>query len=102
MQQVTNEDAFVLAAGGQRTKLALELINSPKIIMSYFTGRNKELAPLQVEPVAKAYLAVADTQATADLIAPLYPAEKIKVVTPFDTRLRLGHSQRLAKDWLLF
>ncbi|MFN1208496.1 accessory Sec system glycosyltransferase Asp1, partial [Enterococcus lactis] len=86
----------------QRTKLALELINSPKIIMSYFTGRNKELAPLQVEPVAKAYLAVADTQATADLIAPLYPAEKIKVVTPFDTRLRLGHSQRLAKDWLLF
>lgn len=102
LQQVTNEDAFVLAAGGQRTKLALELINSPKIIMSYFTGRNKELAPLQVEPVAKAYLAVADTQATADLIAPLYPAEKIKVVTPFDTRLRLGHSQRLAKDWLLF
>lgn len=102
LQQVTNEDAFVLAAGGQRTKLALELINGPKIIMSYFTGRNKELAPLQAEPVAKAYLAVADTKATADLIAPLYPAEKIKVVTPFDTRLRLGHSQRLAKDWLLF
>lgn len=102
LRQVDENDAVILAAGGVRTKLALELIHGPKVVMSYFTGRNQELAPLKAEPVAKADLAVADTQATADLIADLYPPEQIKVVTPFDTRLRLGHSQRLVKEILLF
>lgn len=102
IKQIKVTDTVILAAGGKRTKLLLDLLDGPKIVMSYFSGRNKDLAQLQNEQVEKATLAVVDTSETAQLIASLYPREKIKVVTPFDTRLRLGHSQRLAKDHLFF
>lgn len=100
--QIKKTDTVILAAGGKRTKLLLELLDDQKIVMTYFAGRNKDIRQLQNEPVEKATLAIADTKETAALIAPLYPKEKLKIVTPFDTRLRLGHSQRLAKDRLFF
>lgn len=99
---VTPKDTFVLAAGGGRTKLTLELLTTPKIVLSYFSGRNKQAETLPTEQLAKVDLVVADTKKTAELLKESYPAEKIQLVTPFDTRLRLGHSQRLAQVKLLF
>ena len=102
LAKVSADDIFILAAGGNRTKLALETIKQGKIVLSHFTGRDNEIGTLPQETLEKIYLAVADTEKTEQELKTTYPAEKIKLVTPFDTRLRLGHSQQLAEDIVLF
>ncbi|MDK6233992.1 accessory Sec system protein Asp1 [Aerococcus sanguinicola] len=94
------EDVLVLANNPQHDRILAEGPSHYKLVYSLYTSRPfQPLLPL----INSAELLMVDTEEKKDLLHKQYPqaAGKTLNLTPFDTRLRLGMSQRV-KELIVF
>lgn len=98
-QRFQAEDKLVIAAHQQHNHLLTQLFPEQKKVFSFFGDRlAAEALTQEVDTLSQAQLIVVDTQEKEDLLREFVTNELTKEcpvlrVTPFDTRLRLGHSQ---------
>ncbi|WP_159591324.1 accessory Sec system protein Asp1 [Streptococcus halichoeri] len=93
------DDKLIIAAHPQHNHLLLKLFPEQKKVLSFFGHRIAAgLLPHMLDSLAKAQLIVVDTQEKEAqlkglMTRQLSQARPVLRVTPFDSRLRLGHSQ---------
>ncbi|KRL35058.1 accessory secretory protein asp1 [Liquorilactobacillus uvarum DSM 19971] len=109
INKMNKNDVLVIAAEKKRDGLILTAHHDIKIILSFFNNRYSfnDTDSLQ-HILKKANFCVTDTNYTSAAIKKIasndYADKKIEQITPFDSRLRLGKSQRIKElkiFWLI-
>lgn len=91
----TPQDTVIIASHAQHNAFLLNSCHNMKTVLSYFSDRYDMTQVAQLEKdVQKAHAIVTDTQDKEDLLRPLVYEAKVATIPPYDTRLRLGRSQR--------
>ncbi|MBF0716098.1 accessory Sec system protein Asp1 [Gemelliphila palaticanis] len=92
------EDKIICAASNINSKILLNNLKNKNVILSFFENRFNYLDKnILSSSVQKSKILVADTQSTYDKLISIIPEEdknKLNIITPYDTRLLLGKSQR--------
>lgn len=92
-------NAVIIAANGEYDPVILRTVHGPKVILSYFENRfDLEQTEELRRELKRADLAVTDTEKTARIIRDQAPLHlQVTDISPFDTRLSLGKSQRISE-----
>lgn len=103
-RQLPASDTVVLAANKLHNELVFRSLNGQQVVLAYF-GERFDLSDAEAlrRDVDRAVFAITDTQYAAGQIREAVGKGKlIQDISPFDTRLRLGISQRIRELKIFF
>lgn len=96
--QMTERDCLVIATHSQHNQLLLDSFVAQKKVLSFFEERTSALDDLELHQLlVEGQLFVTESehkkQSLMDQLATINVERPVLKISPFDTRLRLGHSQ---------
>ncbi|MGT2741975.1 accessory Sec system protein Asp1 [Streptococcus plurextorum] len=109
VKYVSEADSFIVAANVEHNDFLLKLFAKSSMAFSFFGGR-EDLGDLEawIPTLVNAKLLIVDTESSEQTLRQYiskvnHPEmlDKVSRISPFDTRLRLGHSQYI-KELLLY
>lgn len=103
---ISSKDTIICSASNVNTSLLLNRIEIENIVFSFFEDRfDYNDVDMLNECIKKSKIVVTDTRSTYDSIINLINNEnyknKLRIITPYDTRLLLGKSQRV-KELIIY
>lgn len=100
--QVTERDTVLIASDQRHNETIFSSLSRAKIILSFFTGReasSQQVTPKMIEQMNQSDVIIADRKSLVNALQAVTNRPVVQV-SPFDTRLRLGHSQQFKEQYL--
>lgn len=101
-EKTSSDDVFIISSSKNHNEFLLGDIKNNKVILSYFQNRlDTAHETIEDNDLDKAHLIIADSIRLVDMLSQR-TSKNIQHLSPFDTRLALGKSQRIKELKIYF